>query len=70
MQCETAGACFQLVGFRGVGIGFTELLCGVPGISTLSQDGAPATLQSLQDRMALVLPKAALQGIAQAERPR
>lgn len=30
-----AGACFQLAAYRDSGLGYTDILCGVPGISTL-----------------------------------
>ncbi|MSQ09747.1 MAG: hypothetical protein EXR52_01895 [Dehalococcoidia bacterium] len=35
-----AGTCFQLVAFKGAGAGQTNVLCGVPGVSTLSSLGS------------------------------
>jgi hypothetical protein len=45
---SAAGTCFQLIAFKGAGIGQTNLLCGIPGISTLSSAGTgEAFLQGL-----------------------
>ncbi len=41
-----AGACFQLVAYRGAGFGISDVLCGVPGISTLS--GVSGAAEALQ----------------------
>ena len=35
-----AGTCFQLIAFKGAGFGTTNVLCGVPGVSSLSSGSA------------------------------
>ena len=64
-----AGTCFQLIAFKGAGFGTSDVLCGVPGISTLgAQAGSRAgrgagtvgeAAAAVQDRLAgFVLPAA------------
>ena len=47
-----AGTCFQLIAFKGAGFGTSDVLCGVPGVSTLRAGGKTAgwepALQALQ----------------------
>ena len=57
-----AGACFQLVAFRGTGFGTSDVMCGVPGISTLSH------LTSVPQVEAQL--RSALQGVSMRELPR
>ena len=48
LAVTSAGTCFQLVAFKGAGVGQTNVLCGVPGVSTLSSiDTGEAFLTSL-----------------------
>ena len=47
-----AGACFQLVAFKGAAYGTTEVLCGVPGVSTLSGVTTEAALVGVVGRIA------------------
>ncbi len=46
----TAGTCFQLIAFKGAGFGTSDVLCGVPGVSTLAVGGAK--LQAADDALA------------------
>lgn len=39
----TAGACFQLAAYRGSELGYTSILCGIPGVSTLGAAGGRVT---------------------------
>lgn len=58
-----AGTCFQLIGFRGATFSLTDVLCGVPGVSSLN--GATGELHSLAavtERMAGVAADLALLG--------
>ncbi len=45
-----AGTCFQLIAFKGAGFGTSDVLCGVPGVSTLAVGGAK--LQAAGDALA------------------
>jgi hypothetical protein len=52
-----AGTCFQLVAFNGAAFGTSDVLCGVPGVSTLSAGAAHSAnraLDALQNRLAAV----------------
>ena len=54
-----AGTCFQLIGFKGAGFGTSDVLCGVPGVSTLAMGAAgpnraAAVLADVAERLAEV----------------
>ena len=47
-----AGTCFQLIAFRGATYSLTDVLCGIPGVSTLSGAfGEPLALEQVIDRV-------------------
>lgn len=54
-----AGTCFQLIGFKGAGFGTTDVLCGIPGVGTLSAGGPSG--KTAADAMAEVAER--LQGL-------
>ena len=55
-----AGTCFQLIAFKGAAFGTSDVLCGVPGVSTLAQgssrvasvEDAAEAMQALAGRVA------------------
>lgn len=47
-----AGTCFVLVGFRGGAFGSSDVLCGIPGVITLSASGSANILTSIDDAVA------------------
>jgi len=48
-----AGTCFQLIAFKGANFGTSDVLCGVPGVSTLAQ-GASTGGRTASDALAQV----------------
>lgn len=50
-----AGTCFQVIAFKGAGFGTSDVLCGVPGVSTLglgrASIAAAAALEAVADRL-------------------
>jgi len=44
-----AGTCFQLIAFKGTRFGTSNMLCGVPGVSTLAAGGHTAAATNLPD---------------------
>lgn len=48
-----AGSCFQLIAFKASEFGTTNVLCGVPGISSIP-DGGPASLKAAHQALQAV----------------
>lgn len=55
LPVSAAGACFQLVAYKGAAYGLTNVVCGVPGISTLSSNLMDAALQEVAELVAGVV---------------
>jgi len=67
------GSCFQLVAFKGVAFGTSDVLCGIPGISTLSAGVAKRTagdvMAEAAERLAGVSLPTAMPALQEPELP-